>query len=146
MPHAKMMVEIQANTLNNFMFDDLNDSNILLYAAKCYDKPNCIDSEFDEDYKRIRYIKRLLHRYRQTGEIKERLILNHLIVAQNVFGVEACTRMLFLRINEKDYSALKTFLIFTSALPKVVMGINGSNIDTSGIPLDLKLVDILKRI
>jgi len=59
-------------------FDDLNESNILLYAAKCYEKPNCIDSEFDEDYKKLRYIKRLLHRYRITGELKERLILNHL--------------------------------------------------------------------
>ena len=141
-----MMVETLANTLNKFMFDDLNDSNILLYAAKCYDKPNCLDSEFDEDYKRIRYIKRLLHRYRLTGEIKERLLLNHLTITQNVFGVEASTRMLFLRINEKDYGALKTFLIFTSALPKVVRGINGVNIDSSGIPLDLKLVEILKKI
>ena len=128
------------------MFDDLNDSNILLYAAKCYDKPNCLDSEFDEDYKRIRYIKRLLHRYRLTGEIKERLLLNHLTVTQNVFGVEASTRMLFLRINEKDYGALKTFLVYTSAMPKIVRGINGVNIDSSGIPLDLKLVEILKKI
>ena len=128
------------------MFDDLNDSNILLYAAKCYDKPNCLDSEFDEDYKRIRYIKRLLHRYRLTGEIKERLLLNHLTITQNVFGVEASTRMLFLRINEKDYGALKTFLVYTSAMPKIVRGINGVNIDSSGIPLDLKLVETLKKI
>jgi hypothetical protein len=59
-------------------FDDLNESNVLLYAAKCYDKPNCIQSEFDEDYKKFRYIKRLLNRYRLTGKIKERLLLNHL--------------------------------------------------------------------
>jgi uncharacterized protein (DUF1499 family) len=59
------------------MFDDLTESNILLYAAKCYEKPNCIDSEFEEDYKKIRYIKRLLQKYRATGEIKERLLLNH---------------------------------------------------------------------
>ena len=51
-------------------FVNLTDSNILLYAAKCYDKPNCIDSEFDEDYKRIRYTKRLLHRYRISGVLK----------------------------------------------------------------------------
>lgn len=139
-------VETLANTLNYFMFDDLNDANVLLYAAKCYDKPNCLDSEFDEDYKRIRYIKRLLHRYRLSGQIKERLLLNHLTVTQNVFGVEASTRMLFLRINEKDYSALKTFLAYTSALPKIVRGINGSDIDSSGIPLDLKLVDILNKL
>jgi hypothetical protein len=127
-------------------FDDLNESNILLYAAKCYDKPNCIDSEFDEDYKRIRYIKRLLHRYRVTGELKERLILNHLVVAQNVFGIEGSTRMLFLRIDCKDYSALKTFLIYTSAMPKIVKGIRGENIISSEIPLDNRIVDILRNI
>jgi hypothetical protein len=80
------------------MFEILDDSNVLFYAIKCYDKPNCIFSEFEEDYKRIRYIKRLLHKYRLTNQIKERLLLNHLVIAQNVFGVEACTRILFLRV------------------------------------------------
>jgi hypothetical protein len=128
------------------LFDELNDSNILLYAAKCYDKPNCIDSEFDEDYKRIRYIKRLLNRYRLTGEIKERLFLNHLVVIQNVFGIEASTRMLFARVDSKDYSALKTFLIYTSAMPNIVKGIRGEDIISSDIPLDPKLIDTLRKI
>lgn len=132
--------------LVSFMFDDLNDSNILLYAAKCYEKPNCIDSEFDEDYKKIRYIKRLLQRYRVSGEIKERLILNHLVIAQNVFGVEATTRMLFLRIDEKDYSALKTLLVFTSSMPAIVRGIRGENIISSDIPIDFKLAAILRKL
>ena len=128
------------------LFDELNESNILLYAAKCYDKPNCLDSEFDEDYKKIRYIKRLLQRYRLTGEIKERLLLNHLVIAQNVFGVEASTRMLFLRLDKKDWSALKTFLVYTSAMPKVVKGIRGEDIISSDIPLDLKIVDTLRNL
>lgn len=127
-------------------FVNLTDSNILLYAAKCYDKPNCIDSEFDEDYKRIRYIKRLLHRYRITGVLKERLILNHMIVAQNVFGIEASTRMMFCKIDERDYSALKTFLSYTSAMPETVYGINGKNIISKEIAIDTKLVEILNRI
>ena len=113
------------------MFDELNESNILLYAAKCYDKPNCLDSEFDEDYKKIRYIKRLLQRYRLTGEIKERLLLNHLVIAQNVFGIEASTRMLFLRIDKRDWSVLKTFLVYTSAMPKLVKGIREQDIVSS---------------
>ena len=128
------------------MFDELNESNILLYAAKSYDKPNCLDSEFDEDYKKIRYIKRLLQRYRLTDEIKERLLLNHLVIAQNVFGVEASTRMLFLRLDKKDWSALKTFLVYTSAMPKVVKGIRGEDIISSDIPLDLKIADILRNL
>lgn len=128
------------------MVEDLNDLNVILYAAKCYHKPNCIDSEFDEDYKRIRYIKRLLHRYRITGELKERLILNHLVIAQNVFGVEPTTRMLFVRINEKDYSALKTLLVYTSAMPEIVKGINGRNINSEDIELDQNLVQILQKV
>jgi len=127
-------------------FDDLNESNVLLYAAKCYDKPNCIQSEFDEDYKKFRYIKRLLNRYRLTGKIKERLLLNHINLTQNVFGVEASTRILFLRIEEKDRSALKTLLIFLSAMPKIVKGVRGKDIISSDIPLDNKLVAILRNL
>ena len=128
------------------MFDDLNDKNILLYAAKCYDKPNCIDSEFDEDYKRIRYIKRLLHRYRLSGDLKERLLLNHLVVVQNVFGIIPSTRMLFFRLDERDYSALKTLLLYTSAMPNTVKGIRGRDIISSDIALDNRLVDILRNL
>jgi len=127
-------------------FDELNESNILLYAAKCYDKPNCIQSEFDDDYRTFRYIKRLLHRYRITGEIKERLLVNHLILCQNVFGVEASTRMLFLKTTEKDWSALKTLLIYTSAMPKVIKGIRGEDIISSDIPIDLRLADTLRSL
>jgi hypothetical protein len=127
-------------------FVNLTDSNILLYAAKCYDKPNCLDSEFDEDYKRIRYIKRLLHRYRISGVLKERLILNHIIVAQNVFGIEASVRMLFCKIDPRDYSALKTFLAYISAMPNVIYGIDGNNISSKDIPLDSKIMDVLNKI
>jgi len=127
-------------------FDDLNESNVLLYAAKCYDKPNCIQSEFDEDYKKFRYIKRLLNRYRLTGKIKERLLLNHINLTQNVFGVEASTRILFLRIEEKDWSALKTLLIFLSAMPKIVKGDRGKDIISSDIQLDNRLVIILRNL
>ncbi len=128
------------------MFNDLNESNVLLYAAKCYDKPNCIQSEFDEDYKKFRYIKRLLNRYRIGGKIKERLILNHLVMVQNVFGVEASTRILFLRIDRRDWSALKTLLVYTSAMPNMVKGIRGSDIVSSDISLDPNLVEFLRKI
>lgn len=127
-------------------FDDLTENNILLYAAKCYDKPQCVISEFDEDYKRIRYIKRLLQKYRKTREIKERLLLNHLVIIQNVFGVEASTRMLFFRIDRKDYPALKTFLIYTSAMPEIVRGIRGSHIISNDIPLDIYVINKLRKI
>lgn len=128
------------------MFENLSENNILLYAIKCYDKPNCIKSEFDDDYKKFRYIKRLLQKYRLTGEIKERLLLNHLVVLQNVFGVEGSTRMLFFRIDERDYKTLKTFLIYTSAMPEKVSGIKGKDIISSDIALDATIVEILRQL
>lgn len=128
------------------MFENLTDNNILLYAAKCYDRPNCIMSEFDEDFKRVRYIKRLLKKYRLTGEMRERLILNHIILLQNVFGIEASTRILFAKINEKDYPALKTFLVATSAMPTIVRGINGIDIISTDILLDWNIVEKLRHV
>lgn len=127
-------------------FDNLTDENILLYAAKCYDKPNCIFSEFDDDYKKIRYIKRLLYRYRMTGEVKVRLLLNHINLCQNVFGVVPTTRMLFFRIDSKDYSSLKTLLLYSSAMPKEVKGIKGTNIISSDIEVDVNLVNMLRKL
>jgi hypothetical protein len=127
-------------------FDNLTEENILLYAAKCYDKPQCITSEFDEDYKRIRYIKRILQKYRKNRELKERLLLNHLVILQNVFGIEASTRMLFFRIESKDYPALKTILLYTYAMPDVVYGIRGGNIVSSDIPVDQVLVKKLRSL
>jgi hypothetical protein len=128
------------------MFENLDDSNILMYAIKCYDKVHCIQSEFEEDFKRVRYVNRLLCRYRQSTEIKERLLLNHLVSLQNVFGVEATTRILFTRVPKDDWSSLKTFLLFTSAMPDVVKGIDGEDIISSDIKLDWKLVELLRSI
>jgi len=127
-------------------FDDLSNENIMLYAAKVYDKPNCIMSEFKEDMKRFNYLKRLFFRYRKISEVKERLILNHLVVLYNVFGIEAATRLLFYKISKEDYPALKTYLIFLSCMPETVIGIKGHNIKSSDIPVDMKIANILRDI
>ena len=66
------------------MIENLNDDNFIIYAMKAYDRPNCVMSEFEEDLSRIKYVKRLIKRYKTTGELKERLILNHIIVLSNV--------------------------------------------------------------
>jgi len=127
-------------------FDDLSSENIMLYAVKVYDKPNCIMSEFKEDMKRFNYLKRLFFRYRKIGEVKERLILNHLVVLYNVFGVEAATRLLFYKIAKEDYPALKTYLVFLSCMPDTVIGIKGHNIKSSDISIDMKIADTLRDI
>jgi DUF2075 family protein len=125
-------------------FDDLNAENILLYCMKAYDRPDCIMSEFREDMKRFNYIKRLFYRYRKTGEVKERLIINHLIVLYNVFGVEVCTRVLFYKIGKEDHCTLKTYLLFLNYMPLVVRGIKGEDINSNDISVDLKIAHVLR--
>jgi 5'(3')-deoxyribonucleotidase len=127
-------------------FDDLNDDNFILYLAKSYDKPNMIMSEFREDLKRFNYIKRLFRRYRILGEIKERLIINHLVVIYNVFGVEVSTRALFFRVKAEDYSALKTYLLFLNYMPIIIKGINGRDINSSDILIDDNITEVLKTL
>ena len=119
------------------MIDNLNDDNFMLYAMKAYDKPNAIVSEFEEDLKRIKYVKRLINRYKDTGELKERLILNHIIILSNVFGVEPAVRMLFYKLDSEDYMILKTFLLFLNFMPKHINGIGGKYINSSDIGVDI---------
>ena len=125
-------------------FDDLTNDNILIYAVKAYDKPNCIMSEFKEDMKRFNYLKRLFKRYRKVGELREQLVLNHLVVICNVFGPEVATRLLFFKMSKDDYSALKTYLLFLSCMPERVKGIKGHDIISSEILVDMTIADILR--
>ncbi len=127
-------------------FDDLNSENFMLYAAKCYDKPNVIMSEFKEDMKRFNYLKRLFHKYRKNDEMRELLVMNHLIVVYNVFGVEPATRMLFYKMSKEDYSTLKTYLLYLSFMPDVIRGIKGEDIRSSDISVDMKIADVLRKI
>jgi hypothetical protein len=127
-------------------FDNLTSENILLYAMKIYDRPNCIMSEFKDDLKRFNYLKRLFKRYRKFDELRERLVLNHLVVLYNVFGAEASTRLLFFKMSKDDYSALKTYLLFLSCMPEVVKGIKGTDILSSDISVDMKIAEALRNI
>lgn len=126
----------------------LDESNILLYAAKHYNNPQCFDTvEFYEDLNRFKYLKRLFKKYKDSGDLKERLILNHLVILVNVFGPEATSRMLFLKLKGFEVP-LKPFLGYLSVLPKQVkdIGITCETINTSEIPLDMYVVDRLRAI
>lgn len=127
-------------------FENLTDDNIMLYAAKAYDRPNCIMSEFTEDMKRLNYLKRLFRRYQKHGEMRERLILNHIVVLYNIFGPEVTTRILFFNTNKNDYSILKTYLSFLNLMPERVRGINGKDILSTEIPVDMKVVEVLQNL
>ena len=129
------------------MFEDLNDDNFLLFAMKFYDNPQCLsETDFNNDLKIFKYVKRLLNRYKRTGEIKERLMLNHLIMLGNVFPVQVVSRILFFKIPEQYWSALKTFLIFLNYMPEKINSINGKNILSSDIQLDMKIANKLRKI
>lgn len=128
--------------------DQLDETNFLLYAAKHYDNPSCFDTlEFYEDLNRFKYLKRLFSRYDETSELKERLILNHIIVLYNLFGVEAATRMLFFKL-KGYYPYLKPFLVFLNYCPEKVVGIGIDNktITTSDILMDHTIVQTLRNI
>lgn len=128
------------------MIENLNDDNFIIYAMKAYDKPNCVMSEFEEDLSRIKYVKRLIKRYRTTGELKERLILNHIIVLANVFGIEPSARMLFFKVDKEDFDILKTFLLFLNYMPRYINGINGNHYNAADIGVDVFVGNRLRNL
>ena len=129
------------------IFDDLNDDNFLMYAMKEYNDIQCTDiEEFYDDLKKIKYIKRLFNIYKNNGQLKERLILNHLIVFYNVFPLQSGTRILFYKIEKDFWPMLKTFLIFLDRMPETIDSIRGELIRTSDIQLDEGIVTRLRTI
>ena len=128
------------------VFDDLNEKNFLLYAMKEYDNPQCVQvEEFYDDLKKVKYIKRLLNQYLNEGILKERLLLNHIIVFYNVFPVRSATRILFLKIEEEFWPILKTFLVYLSYMPEIIDSINGRSILSDDVQLDQHVVDRLRK-
>ena len=127
--------------------EDLNEGTFLLYAMKEYNNIQCTNiEEFHDDLKKIKYIKRLFNVYMNGGQLKERLILNHLIVFYNVFPVYAGTRILFYKIEEQFWPMLKTFLIFLDRMPTTIESIRGSVIKSTDIKLDDGIVARLRTI
>lgn len=123
-------------------FYKLTDDNYLMYAMKHYNNPQCKNiEEFHEDMNRIKYLKRLFRKYKTSGVLRERLILNHLIIFTNVFGVEAGSRLLFSRIEKDLHTFLKTFLIFLNSLPEEI-----PEEDLILIPLDRRIITKLREI
>ena len=120
------------------LFEELNEENFSLYAAKNYNNPQCLDiEEFYDDLSRFKYIKRLLRKYQQSGIVQERLILNHIIIIYNVFGVEAANRMIFYKIETELWGVLKTFLVYLNYLPENYK---------SEISIDTYVTSILEKI
>ena len=125
--------------------DVLTEDNFLIYAAKNYDNPQCSSTEeFYDDLKKFKYIKRLFNKYSDSGELKERLILNHIVVLINVFGPVPAVNLMFFRL-EEYLTYLKPFLILLNMLPETVT-VNGKLYITSDINIDSKIVERLRVI
>ena len=99
------------------MYEKITPDNVMMFAIKHYDNPQCEgEREFYDDMKRFKYIKRLLRKHKDTGVLKERLLLNHIIVLNNLFGPEACVTLLLFKIQGEYWETLKSFLLFLNMI------------------------------
>jgi hypothetical protein len=122
------------------IFNELNEDNFLLFAIKHYENPQAVTKEdFEKDLNHFKYIKRLLKRYKNTGELKTHLLLNHFIILYNIFG-EATTPMLFFKIEKDLWSSMKSFIIFLNRLPEYPKS------TIHDIQVDLKCLSELQKI
>lgn len=120
------------------IFNELNDENFTLFAIKYYNNPQCLSTEeFYEDIRRFRYLKRLLKRYYKNGELRERLILNHIIILSNLFGVSNAIRMLKFKIEMEYWPVIKTCLLY--------LGYVEEDFEIN-IPIDMEVAKILREL
>ena len=125
--------------------NNLTDGNFTLFAARYYENPHCLtEEEFEDDLKRFRYLKRLFNKYKQTGELKDRLIINHFVVLYNVFHHRAATKMICLKLYD-ELSYVKPFLIMLGYWPDRIEGINGKIVVDSDISLDMNVTNTLRE-
>lgn len=121
-------------------FHELNEDNFLLFAIKNYENPQAVTKEdFDKDLNHFKYIKRLLKRYRNTGQLKSHLLINHFIVLYNIFG-EAATPMLFYKIENELWGVMKTFIIFLNRMPEY------PKTYIHDIPVDISCLSELRKV
>lgn len=122
------------------IFNELNEDNFLLFAIKNYENPQAVTKDdFQKDLNHFKYIKRLLKRYRKTGDLKTHLLINHFVVLYNIFG-EATTPMLFFKLDRDMWSQVKTFILFLNRLPQY------PKTYVHDIPIDLNCLEKLQTV
>lgn len=121
----------------------INESNFLLIAMHHYDNPQCTSiAEFEEDLKRFGYLKKLFGRYKESGEIKERLVINHITVLHNLFGF-ITPELLFFKIDKQHWNILATFLVYLNLMPEEIPNVH---VKLADLALDQKVIDILRTL
>jgi len=124
-------------------FDILDDNNFLMYAMKHYENPQCEGiEEFYDDLNRIKYLKRLFRRFKSSGNFRERLILNHIIILGNVYGIVPTVRMMFFKLEKELHPMIKTCLVFLNMLPEQDI----PEVDLVSIPLDNDVIKLLREV
>lgn len=125
------------------MIEKLTEENFLLFSMHHYDNPQCTNiEEFEEDLKKFTYLRKLFQRYKENNDLRERLILNHIIILHNLFGI-GTTEMLFFKIDKECWSALTTFLVYLERMPDEIPDF-GIKLDE--IELDNYIISILGKI
>ena len=120
------------------MYDKITNDNVIMFAIKHYDNPQCEgEREFYDDMKRFKYIKRLLRKYKDTNILKERLLLNHIIILNNLFGPEACVTLLLFKIQREYWGTLKSFLLFLNIL---------RDDELQNVEENIRVLDILRKL
>ncbi len=120
------------------MYETITNDNVMMFAIKHYDNPQCEgEKEFHDDMKRFKYIKRLLRKYNETGVLKERLLLNHIIILKNLFGPEACVTLLLFKIQREHWETLKSFLLFLNIL---------RNDEISEVEENTEVLEVLRKL
>ena len=125
------------------MIKKLTENNFLQYALNNYDNPSCATlEEFEDDLKKFLYLNKLLQRYKKNEDLRERLILNHIIVIYNLWG-NAATEMLFHKVEEEHWSSLIVFLTYLGRLTEFI---TGTSVRATSLTNDEKIVEILREI
>jgi small nuclear ribonucleoprotein (snRNP)-like protein len=120
------------------MYEKITSDNIMMFAIKYYDNPQCEgEKEFYDDMKRFKYIKRLLRKHNDSGVLKERLLLNHIIILNNLFGPEACVTLLLFKVQREYWGTLKSFLLFLNIL---------RDDELQKIEENIKVLEILRKL
>ena len=120
------------------MYEKITSDNVIMFAIKHYDNPQCEgEKEFHDDMKRFKYIKRLLRKYKDIGILKERLLLNHIIILNNLFTPEACVTLLLFKIQREHWETLKSFLLYLNII---------RNDELKDVREDQKVLDILRKL
>lgn len=132
---------------HSFFIMILTKDNFIIFAAHYYDNATCTNTEeFLSDLNHFKYLKKLFSRYRDNGDLKERLIINHITIILNLFGTEPAVKMLFHKTEIDTWSYLKTFLLFLNVMPDIIQDIEPKSIISADIPIDINIANILRKI